>query len=134
MANTTDQQYSNATGGIMGLASVQSYSGAAAHNPREFPSLPQKNNIDRSALLEEIEKSKVEEIKLKTLRNLEKYAKQNGTTLSKFTNAPTIKNVPMMNTTTCSNTSKGNPFARSASKMGSRSNAKSRSGVNVIES
>ena len=31
--------------------------------------------MDRCALLEEIEKSKVEEIKQKTLKNLDKYSK-----------------------------------------------------------
>ena len=31
--------------------------------------------MDRCALLEEIEKSKIEEIKLKTLKNIDKYSK-----------------------------------------------------------
>ena len=52
---------------MMGLTSLQSYAGATGTNP--------KNNLDRCALLEEIEKSKVEEIKQKTLKNLDKYSK-----------------------------------------------------------
>jgi len=79
----------------MGLTSIQSYMGA---NGRD------KTNMDRCALLEEIEKSKVEEIKQKTLKNHDKYAKQtpsvfNATNINKFTNAPAIKYIPMMNTT-----------------------------------
>ena len=56
--------------------------------------------------------------------------------MNKFTNAPTMKYVPIMNTTmgggaTSASAGKpgSNPFARSASKTGSRSNAKSRGGV-----
>ena len=58
--------------------------------------------------------------------------------MNKFTNAPTMKYVPMMNATLGSqggnpSASGGkpgsNPFARSASKTGSRSNAKSRGGI-----
>ena len=59
--------------------------------------------------------------------------------MNKFTNAPTMKYVPMMNATmgsqggnmsaSGSKAGGGNPFARSASKTGSRSNAKSRGGV-----
>lgn len=67
MAQTSDQQFSLKTGAMMGLASMQSYAGAAGANP--------KSNLDRCALLEEIEKSKVEEIKQKTLKNLDKYSK-----------------------------------------------------------
>jgi hypothetical protein len=96
MAHTSDQQYSS-TGAreIMGLTSIQSYSGANGRN---------KTNMDRCTLLEEIEKSKVEEIKQKTLKNHDKYAMQapaifNATNINKFTNPPTIKYVPMMNTT-----------------------------------
>lgn len=59
MAYTSDQQYSSAAGGIMGLASIQSYSHHAGGN-RDYH---QKTNMDRCALLEELEKSKVEEIK-----------------------------------------------------------------------
>ena len=59
--------------------------------------------MDRCALLEEIEKSKVEEIKQKTLKNFDKYSKQkavfNATNMNKFTNAPTMNYVPMMNAT-----------------------------------
>lgn len=43
----------------MGLASIQSYSHHAGGN-RDYH---QKTNMDRCALLEELEKSKVEEIK-----------------------------------------------------------------------
>ena len=43
----------------MGMTSIQSYSNHAA-NARDYH---QKTNLDRCALLEEIEKSKVEEIK-----------------------------------------------------------------------
>lgn len=54
-------------------------------------------------MLEEIEKSKVEEIKQKTLKNFDKYSKQkavfNATNMNKFTNAPTMNYVPMMNAT-----------------------------------
>lgn len=82
----------------MGLASMQSYAGGC--NP--------KNNLDRCALLEEIEKSKVEEIKQKTLKNLDKYSKQasvfNATNFAKYNNvANNNKYVPAMNT----NTAKG---------------------------
>ena len=67
MASTSDHQYSSAGGVITGLTSIHSYS----HN-RDYH---QKTNMDRCALLEEIEKSKVEEIKQKTLKNLDKYSK-----------------------------------------------------------
>ena len=67
MAHTSDQQFSSKAGAMMGLTSLQSYAGATGTNP--------KNNLDRCALLEEIEKSKVEEIKQKTLKNLDKYSK-----------------------------------------------------------
>ena len=63
MAHTSDQQFSSNAGAMMGLASMQSYAN-------------QKTSLDRCALLEEIEKSKVEEIKQKTLKNLDKYSKQ----------------------------------------------------------
>ena len=36
-----------------------------------------RKNIDRCALLEEIEKNKIDEIKMKTLKNVDKYSKQN---------------------------------------------------------
>lgn len=73
---------------------------------------------------------------------MDKYSKQvgvfNTTNMNKFTNAPTIKYVPMMNSTLGSqggsSAKAGNPFARSASKTGSRSNAKSRGGVSAVES
>jgi len=55
MAHTSDQQLSSTgAGGIMGLTSIQSYLGG---NGRD------RTNIDRCALLEEIEKTKIEEIK-----------------------------------------------------------------------
>ena len=88
-------------------------------------------------MLEEIEKSKVEEIKQKTLKNLDKYSKQksvfNATNLGKFNgNAVHSKYVPAMNATMGSKGSataklgQHNPFVRSASKQGGRSKAISR--------
>lgn len=62
--------------------------------------------------------------------------------MNKFTNAPTMKYVPMMNATIGSQGNASgskistNPFARSASKNDSRSNAKSRGapGISTKES
>ena len=84
----------------------------------------------------------MEEIKQKTLKNIDKYSKHqatfNATNMNNFTNAPTMKYVPMMNSTIGSqgeSSAKGsNPFVRSVSKGGSRSNAKSRGGASVVES
>lgn len=82
-------------------------------------------------MLDEIEKSKVEEIKQKTLRTIDKYSKQqlnikntiaentanslfNATNINRFTNVPTSKYVPKMNATIGSQGSgsgiAGNPF------------------------
>lgn len=87
-------------------------------------------------MLEEIEKSKVEEIKQKTLKNLDKYSKPkavfNQTNMSKFSNSNNNKYIPSMNATVNSSGAGklgGNPFTRDASKTGSRSNAKSRGNV-----
>ena len=88
-------------------------------------------------MLEEIEKSKVEEIKQKTLKNLDKYSKPkavfNQTNMNKFgSNSNNNKYIPSMNATAgSSGVGKlgGNPFTRDASKTGSRSNAKSRGNV-----
>lgn len=99
MAHTSDQQFSSAAGGIMGLASIQSYSHHVG-KARDYLHHQKKTNLDRCALLEEIEKSKVEEIKQKTLKNLDKYSQKavfNATNMNKFTNAPTSKYVPIMN-------------------------------------
>ena len=120
---------------MVGLASIQSYSNHAAGTNKIYS---KKTNLDRCALLEEIEKSKVEEIKQKTLKNLDKYSKQkavfNATNVNKFgTSAQNSKFIPMMNATAGSqgtnNIGGSNPFARSSSKAGSRSNAKSRGNV-----
>ena len=83
----------------MGLTSIQSYS----HHHNNNRDYHQMTNMDRCKVLEEIEKSKIEEMQQKTLRNLDKYSKQtavfNATNMNKFTNAPTMKYVPMMNAT-----------------------------------
>lgn len=58
--------------------------------------------------------------------------------MNKFTNAPTINYVPMMNSTMGSqgnSSAKGsNPFVKSVSKSRCRSKAKSRGGASVVES
>ena len=113
---------------MAGLTSIQS----AVGRPHD---LGHKKNLDRCALLEEIELAKVEEIKQKTLKNLEKYqAAFNATNLNKYANAATGKYVQTMNATTSGKFGVNNPFARSGSKTGARSNAKSRGNVSVKES
>ena len=63
MAYTADQHsLVNATG----LASIQALNKQRGNYERK--------NIDRCALLEEIEKNKIDELKLKTLKNADKYS------------------------------------------------------------
>ena len=49
-----------------GLASIQALNKQSGNY--------QRKNIDRCALLEEIEKNKIDELKLKTLKNADKYS------------------------------------------------------------
>jgi len=123
MAHTSDQQFSQA---VMGLTSMQSY----AAGTRDFK---QKTNMDRCALLEEIEKSKVEEIKQKTLKNLAKYSKQpsllNETNHNKFANVVPAKYIPAMNTTVSNKAGEMILFTSQAAKSEARVKATGVSGT-----
>ena len=85
LAFTSDQHNSQFGGAMTGIGSVHLYNGQKRNRENtnqtaenvfnSSSAYHQRKNIDRNALLEEIEKNKIEEIKIKTFKNVDKFGK-----------------------------------------------------------